>query len=127
KRANLIEKRRIRRRAPPRLGQLTQPQHANHVWGIDHKGWIRLGDGTRVEPFTVTDGFSRYLIRVGATTSTQHAECRPLLERAFREYGLPEVIRSDNGAPFASAGTSGLTTMSVWWIKLGIRHERIDP
>lgn len=127
KRANLIEKRRIRRRAPPRLGQLTQPQHANHVWGVDHKGWIRLGDGTRVEPFTVTDGFSRYLIRVAATTSTQHAKCRPLMEQAFREYGLPEVIRSDNGPPFASTGTTGLTAMSVWWIKLGIRHERIDP
>jgi len=127
KRANLIEKRRIRRRAPPRLGQLTQPQHANHVWGIDHKGWIRLGDGTRVEPFTVTDGFSRYLIRVAATTSTQQAKCRPLMEQAFREYGLPEVIRSDNGSPFASTGVTGLTAMSVWWIKLGIRHERIDP
>jgi transposase InsO family protein len=127
KRANLIEKRRIRGRAPPRLGQLTQPQHANHVWGIDHKGWIRLGDGTRVEPFTVTDGFSRYLIRVAATTSTQYAKCRPLMEQAFREYGLPEVIRSDNGPPFASTGITGLTAMSVWWIKLGIRHERIDP
>jgi transposase InsO family protein len=127
KRANLIESRRIRRRAPPRLGQLTVPQHANHVWGIDHKGWIRLGDRTRVEPFTVTDGFSRYLIRVAATSSTQYAECRPPLERAFREYGLPEVIRSDNGPPFAATGTSGLTEMSVWWIKLGIRHERIDP
>jgi putative transposase len=127
KRANLIEKRRIRRRAPPRLGQLTQPQHANHVWGIDHKGWIRLGDGTRVEPFTVTDGFSRYLIRVAATTSTQHVQCRPLMEQAFRECGLPEVIRSDNGPPFASTGITGLTAMSVWWIKLGIRHERIDP
>lgn len=127
KRANLIEKRRIRRCAPPRLGQLTQPQHANHVWGIDHKGWIRLGDGTRVEPFTVTDGFSRYLIRVAATTSTRQAQCRPLMEQAFREYGLPEVIRSDNGSPFASTGITGLTAMSVWWIKLGIRHERIDP
>jgi transposase InsO family protein len=89
KRANLIEKRRIRRRAPPRLGQLTQPQHANHVWGIDHKGWIRLGDGTRVEPFTVTDGFSRYLIRVAATTSTQHVQCRPLMEQASENSGCP--------------------------------------
>jgi putative transposase len=127
KRTGLIKSRRIRRRAPPRLGQLTVPQHANQVWGIDHKGWIRLGDGTRVEPLTVTDGFSRYLIRVAATTSTRQAECRPLIERVFREYGLPEVIRSDNGPPFASTGTTGLTALSVWWIKLGIRHERIDP
>jgi putative transposase len=127
KRAGLVGGRRRRRRAPPRLGELTVPQYANHVWGIDHKGWVRLGDGSRLEPFTVTDGFSRYLIGVSATSSTRQAECRPLLERAFQEYGLPEVIRSDNGTPFASAGITGLTTMSVWWIKLGIRHERIDP
>ncbi|MCP3367928.1 DDE-type integrase/transposase/recombinase [Bradyrhizobium cajani] len=109
------------------MGQLTVPQHANHVWALDHKGWIRLGDGCRVEPFTVTDGFSRYLISLAATGSTQYAECRPPLERAFREYGLPQIIRSDNGSPFASTGTTGLTALSVWWIKLGIRHERIDP
>jgi putative transposase len=127
KRAGLVSSRRIRRRGPPRVGQLTVPQHANHVWALDHKGWIRLGDGSRSEPFTVTDGFSRYLISLAATGSTQYAECRPPLERAFREYGLPEVIRSDNGSPFASTGTTGLTALSVWWIKLGIRHERIDP
>jgi transposase InsO family protein len=127
KRAGMISNRRFRRRGPPRLGQLTVPRHANHVWGLDHKGWIRLGDGSRAEPFTVTDGFSRYLISLAATGSTQYAECKPPLERAFREYGLPEVIRSDNGSPFASSGTTGLTALSVWWIKLGIRHERIDP
>lgn len=127
KRAGLVDRRSTRRRAPPRLGELTVPQYANHVWGIDHKGWIRLGDGSRVEPFTLTDGFSRYLLGLAATGSTRQAECQPPLERAFQEYGLPEVIRSDNGPPFASTGTTGLTAMSVWWIKLGIRHERIDP
>jgi transposase InsO family protein len=127
KRAGLVCSRRVRRRAPPRMAQLTVPQHANHVWGLDHKGWIRLGDGSRLEPFTVTDGFSRYLISLAATGSTRYAECKPPLERAFREYGLPEVIRSDNGSPFASTGPTGLTALSVWWIKLGIRHERIDP
>ena len=127
KRAGLVWGRRVRRRAPPRLGELTVPQHANHVWGIDHKGWIRLRDGTRVEPLTVTDGFSRYLISVGATGSTEYTEAKPLIERAFRDHGLPEVIRSDNGSPFASTGITGLTRLSVWWIKLGVRHERIDP
>jgi putative transposase len=127
KRAGLVCSRRVRRSAPPRLGQLTVPQHANHVWGVDHKGWIRLRDGARVEPLTVTDGFSRYLISVTATGSTEYAETRPLIDRAFLDYGLPEVIRSDNGPPFASTGTTGLTALSVWWIKLGIRHERIDP
>jgi len=127
KRAGLVCARRLRRRAPPRLGELTAPQYANHVWNVDHKGWVRLGDGARVEPLTMTDGFSRYLISVSATASTRHDEAQPLFERAFREYGLPATIRSDNGAPFASTGVSGLTALSAWWIKLGIRHERIDP
>jgi transposase InsO family protein len=126
-RAGLVCGRRLRRRAPPRRGQLTVPQHANHVWGVDHKGWVRLRDGSRCEPLTVTDGFSRYLISVAATRSTQYAEAKPLFERAFQDYGLPEVIRSDNGSPFASTGVTGLTALSVWWLKLGIRHERIDP
>ncbi len=127
KRAGLVCGRRLRRRAPPRQGRLTEPQHSNHVWNVDHKGWIRMRDGSRVEPLTITDGFSRYLISVAATGSTEHAEAKPLFERAFRDYGLPDVIRSDNGSPFASTGTTGLTALSVWWIKLGIRHERIDP
>jgi putative transposase len=127
KRAGLVGERRVRRRSPSRMAELTVPQHANHVWALDHKGWIRLGDGSRVEPFTATDGFSRYLISLAATGSTQYSECQPLLERAFREYGLPQIIRSDNGSPFASSGTTGLTALSVWWIKLGIHHERIDP
>jgi transposase InsO family protein len=127
KRAGLVCGRRIKRRGPPRLGELTTPLHANHVWAVDHKGWIRLGDGARVEPLTMTDGFSRYLISVTATGGTTHDEARPLFERAFQDHGLPEVIRSDNGSPFASSGVTGLTALSAWWIKLGIRHERIDP
>jgi putative transposase len=127
KRAGEVKERCFRHHPPPRSGELTEPQHINHVWGVDHKGWVRLGDGSRVEPLTITDAFSRYLIRVAATSSVAYAEAKPVFERAFREYGLPEVIRSDNGAPFASTGTTGLTALSAWWIKLGIRHERIDP
>ena len=127
KRANVVKERRLRRHGPARQGALTVPEHCNHVWGVDHKGWVRLGDGSRVEPLTITDAFSRYLIRVAATSSVALAEAKPVFERAFREYGLPEVIRSDNGAPFASTGATGLTLLSVWWTKLGIRHERIDP
>jgi putative transposase len=127
KRSGLVGARRYRRGAPPRLGELTAPLHANHVWGVDHKGWVRLGDGSRVEPLTMTDGFSRYLISVAATRGTTAEEAKPLFDRAFRDHGLPEVIRSDNGVPFASSGVTGLTELAVWWIKLGIRHERIDP
>jgi transposase InsO family protein len=127
KRAGLVSGRRLHRRAPPRLDDLTVPRYANHVWRVDHKGWVRLRDGTRTEPLTMTDGFSRYLLSVSATCSTREEEARPLFKRAFSEYGLPEVIRSDNGSPFASASVTGLTQLSAWWIKLGIRHERIDP
>ena len=127
KRSGLVSGRRVVRRVPRRLGELTAPDRPNHVWATDHKGWIRLRDGTRVEPLTVTDGFSRYLISLAPTTSTRQAEARPLFERAFREYGLPEVIRSDNGPPFAATSVCGLTALTAWWAKLGIRHERIDP
>jgi len=77
-----------------------------------------VDDDRRVQPLSDQ--------RLG-TASTRHDEAQPLFERAFREYGLPATIRSDNGAPFASTGVSGLTALSAWWIKLGIRHERIDP
>ena len=127
RRAGLVTGRRLHRRAPPRLGELTAGAHANHVWAVDHKGWIRLKDGSRLEPLTMTDGFSRYLISVSATGSVSQTEAKPLFERAFEQYGLPEVIRSDNGSPFASKGPTGLTQLGAWWIKLGIRHERTDP
>jgi transposase InsO family protein len=127
KRAGLANKRRVRGRCPARLGELTVPQYANHVWAVDHKGWVRLGDGSRVEPLTMTDGFSRYLISLSATAGTTQKEARPAFERAFLDYGLPETIRSDNGPPFASVGAGGLTELSAWWLRLGVRHERIDP
>ena len=127
KRAGLVTGRKLVRRAPPRLGELTRAERANHVWAVDHKGWVRLGDKSRCEPLTITDSFSRFLLSVSATTSTREDEAKPLFDKAFRDYGLPQTIRSDNGAPFASSGVTGLTALSVWWAKLGIEHERIDP
>ncbi|MBV8662828.1 MAG: IS481 family transposase [Hyphomicrobiales bacterium] len=127
KRAGLVGPRRLHRRAPPRLGDLTRADRPNHLWAVDHKGWVRLGDGTRCEPLTITDSFSRYLISVSATANTREDEAKPRFEQAFREHGLPDAIRSDNGPPFASSGVTGLTALSVWWAKLGIAHERIDP
>jgi transposase InsO family protein len=127
KRAGLVTGRRLRRRVPPTPGGLKAPLGPNQLWAADHKGWVRLGDGTRCEPLTITDGFSRYLVQLSAGRSTREAEARPLFEQAFSGFGLPEAIRTDNGPPFASPGATGLTALSVWWLKLGIRHERIAP
>lgn len=127
KRAGMTRPRRRRHRAPPTLGGLTQAERPNQLWAVDHKGWVRLLDGQRCEPLTLTDSFSRFLIGLEASQSTRQEEARPVFERAFAAYGLPEAIRSDNGAPFASAGVTGLTALGVWWAKLGIRHERIAP
>jgi transposase InsO family protein len=127
RRAGLVTGRRLRRRVPASGLGLTEATHANHVWRADHKGWFRSLDGSRIEPLTVTDGFSRYLIVLSAGDTTRESEAKLLFEQAFREYGLPEVIRTDNGTPFANPGLTGLSALSAWWTRLGIRHERIDP
>ena len=127
RRAGLVRGRRRRSRVPPTLGGLTLAERSNHLWAVDHKGWVRLGDGSRCEPLTVTDSWSRFLIAVEACESTSGGRAFPVFERAFADHGLPEAIRSDNGPPFASVGVTGLTALGVWWAKLGIRHERIEP
>lgn len=127
KEAGLVDRRRRRNRVPPRPGGLQVPLHPNHVWAADHKGWVRLKNGQRSEPLTITDGFSRYLIALSAEPSKSSAEAIPLFLRAFQEHGLPERIRTDNGVPFAAAGVTGLTPLSVLFIRLGIGQERIDP
>jgi transposase InsO family protein len=128
KRAGLVAPRRRRRGA---VGvarpALSTPTHPNQVWAVDYKGWFRLGDGQRCDPLTISDLFSRYLLACQRVPRLSAHCARPVFERAFREYGLPHAIRSDNGSPFASAGLGGLSRLSVWWIKLGIGLERIVP
>jgi putative transposase len=100
----------------------------NQTWCADFKGWWRTGDGRRCDPLTITDASSRYLIRcLGLSGSTATAMVQPIFIAAFREYGLPQALRTDNGPPFASNGLCGLSRLSVWWLKLGIALERIDP
>lgn len=113
------------RRARLDPGPLTRPTRPGEVWCCDYKGWVVTGDGTRCEPLTVTDGYSRYVIALEALASTKGALARPVFAAAFRRHGLPTVIRTDNGSPFASTGVSGLTRLSAWWLSLGIRIERI--
>lgn len=109
---------------------LTQPlaaaQQPNDVWTADFKGWFRTGDGTRCDPLTVADACSRFVLccRIVAPTG---GGVRPWFERTFRTYGLPRALRTDNGAPFASTGPGRLSRLAVWWLKLGIQLDRIDP
>lgn len=125
-RNQLVRRRRARRTVAPFAGALASPGAPNDLWAIDHKGWWTARNGDRCEPFTVTDSASRFLIRcvIGGTKGFPHV--RGVLEGAFREFGLPEAVRSDNGPPFASRAPLGLSPLSVWLLRLGVGHERIQ-
>jgi putative transposase len=119
--------RKRRPRARPSELPLAHATEANRVWCADFKGWFRSGDGDRIDPLTISDAYSRYLLRCQTVRAADFAHSKPIFEAAFREYGLPDRMRTDNGAPFGSNGESGLTGLAVWWIKLGITPERIQP
>ena len=126
-RAGLVQRRKGRRRSAPWSQPLAQAERPNDLWCIDFKGWFRTGNGVRVDPLTVADAASRYLLVCDGLQRPRGPEVRRVMERAFREYGLPWVIRSDNGPPFASTGLGGLSPLAVWWVKLGIIPERTQP
>lgn len=114
-------------RAPRATEPLRHATKPNDVWSIDFKGWFRTGDGARCDPLTICDAFSRYSFAIKALKRTSGDCVRPVLERCFRENGLPLGLRSDNGPPFGSTGRAGLTQLSIWLVKLGVRPERIEP
>jgi len=119
---------RRRRAARGHLGRPLTPMSApNVIWTADYKGQFRLGDNRYCFPLTVQDGYSRYLLGCRGLTGTTTVECRPVFQRLFQEYGLPEIIRSDNGVPFATGALARLSQLSVWWIRLGIYPETIEP
>jgi transposase InsO family protein len=128
RREGLVHRRRRRRYGTAAGSEpLAHAEAANDVWSIDYKGWFRTGDGQRCEPLTITDNASRYLLRLTAMPGIEQKRVRAVMEAAFREYGLPKAIRSDNGSPFVTGAPGGLSELSIWWIRLGIRHERIEP
>lgn len=127
-RHGLVNKKRQRKGFTSIAGYLSTPKHPNDLWCTDFKGQFRMEDRSYCFPLTITDFTSRFLISCEALSSTEENPCYAVFEQAFKEYGLPEAIRSDNGVPFASGNSLwGLTKLSVWWIRLGIKIERIEP
>jgi len=127
RREGLVEPRRVRRNTPAWMGGRLQPVAPNQLWCADYKGEFRLGNGQYCYPLTITDRFSRMLLACDGFEAIDTVSTRQAFESVFREHGLPEAIRTDNGAPFASRGLHGLSRLSAWWLRLGIRHERIEP
>lgn len=99
----------------------------NQVWCADFKGQFKTRDGLYCYPLTITDGFSRYLLSCQGLLTTECASAKPVFEKAFREFGLPDRIRTDNGVPFATVSLARLSSLSAWWIRLGILPELIEP
>ena len=126
KREGLVRPRKNRHRTPPYTDPLGDCKWPNSVWSADYKGQFRTGDGRLCYPLTISDNCSRYLLVCRGLESPSFDATKPWFDWAFREYGLPEAIRTDNGAPFASVAVGGLSKLSVWFIKLGIKPERIE-
>jgi len=120
-------RRRRRRCTPTPRTDLTPSAAPNDVWCADFKGQFKTADGRYCYPLTVTDEYSRFLLSCEGQQNTRTEGAYATFAEAFETYGLPKVIRTDNGSPFASSGLAGLTRLSVWWLRLGIKVERIAP
>lgn len=126
KRAGLVERRRRNPRVAEGASYPLLASEPNDVWSADFKGEFLTKDANWCYPFTLTDACSRYLLGCDARLSTEHVGAQQTCERIFTEVGLPKAIRTDNGCPFASTALGGLSRLSVWWMKLGIVHQRIE-
>ncbi len=126
-RRGLVMKRRKRR--PHQHPGVVPPttQAPNDLWTADFKGEFKTGNGVYCYPLTIADQHTRFLLTCHGLLSTQTVTARPVFERAFREYGLPRAIRTDNGVPFVTQAIHGLSYLNVWWMRLGIQHQRILP
>lgn len=127
KRAGLVKARKRRMHTPPYSEPFQECLGPNMVWSIDYKGHFNTLDGRVCYPLTVTDNYSRYLLGCSGLRHPSYIESKQILEALFKQYGLPAAIRTDNGTPFASTGLGALSRLSVWFIKLGIKPERIRP
>lgn len=127
RREGLSHPRRKRLRNTAHEQPLAHAHQPNDVWCADFKGWFLCRNGERCDPLTITDAHSRFLIRCQSVPKADGPHVRAIFLDAFREFGLPRSIRTDNGPPFSSVGLAGLSRLSAWWIQLGILPERIAP
>jgi putative transposase len=128
RKAGLVKVRSPRRKpAKPSATPNVDARQPNDVWSTDFKGWFRTKDGQRVDPLTITDNYSRFLLKCDGLIGAGFEQVRPSFEATFREFGLPAAIRSDNGVPFASTALGGISALSAWFIRLGIKPQRIAP
>jgi transposase InsO family protein len=126
KKHGLVKERKRRLRVPPYTEPFQECQSPNSVWSADYKGQFYTKDGKVCYPLTISDNYSRYLLKCQGLPGPRYRETRITFESAFKEYGLPDAIRIDNGTPFAGRCLGGLSRLSIWWIQLGIIPERID-
>ena len=130
KRRGLVRAAKRRRRGGPVAGvaiPFPSCEEPNSVWCVDFKGWFLTRNGVRCYPLTLTDAYSRYILRCEAMLDPDGKGVFAVFDSAFSEFGLPRAIRSDGGPPFASTGAAGLTSLVVWWLQLGLCVERIAP
>ncbi len=126
-RHGMIDQKR-RRQYPGHPGKPPQSMDApNDTWCVDYKGEFKTGDGIYCYPLTITDGCTRFIVRCHGLPSTAHKGAKPVFRDAFKQFGLPKIIRSDNGVPFATTAIGRLSRLSIWWIRLGIYPELIEP
>jgi len=123
----LVIPRRPSRKSAPWAEPFSDAQGPNDIWCADFKGWFLTGDGVRCNPLTISDAASRYLINCTGLRRPRYQQVRPIFEMAFRKFGLPLAMRTDNGPPFSTTSLGGLSRLAIWWIKLGITPERIRP
>ncbi len=127
KRAGVVSPRRRRARRRAASPPLVDASKPNDVWSIDYKGWFRVGDGTRCDPLTVNDVFSRASLQCRAMVSPKLEDVQRRLDGPFREIGLPLFMLSDNGPPFGSRGLAGLSRLGVWLLRLEVQPIFIQP
>ena len=127
KRYGLPTQKRRSKRSVYRPTELRESKAPNDIWSVDFKGQFRLGNREYCYPLTASDNYSRYFLGCDGLSSTGMNGVFSCFENIFIEYGLPKVIRSDNGTPFAAGGINGWSRLSVWWLRLGIELERIEP